>query len=100
MTKEKEIINKIDNTEEIKRFKELTKIISSNNKYKELIENFNENKDLYIKNDTLNIEIIKLRKELFKIDEVKEYLKLEKEIRFLVKKINNSISSIIDKKGC
>ena len=100
MTKEKEIINKIDNTEEIKRFKELTKIISSNNKYKELIENFNENKDLYIKNDTLNIEIIKLRKELFKIDEVKEYLKLEKEIRLLVKKINNSISSIIDKKGC
>ena len=96
----KEIINKIDNTEEIKRFKELTKIISSNNKYKELIENFNENKDIYIKNDSLNIEIIKLRKELFKIDEVKEYLKLEKEIRLLVKKINNSISSIIDKKGC
>ena len=68
---QKDIINKLDNTEEIKRFKELEKQIKSNKKYNSLMEKFNK------KNNPSNEEIIELRQELFKIDGVKEYLSLE-----------------------
>ena len=45
---------------------------------------------------TSNEEIIKLRKSLFEIEEVKEYSKLESEIRLYSKKISNEISSIVE----
>ena len=47
-----------------------------------------------------NEEIINLRKKLFKIDGVKEYLELEKEIRLFSKKISNTISSVVDNEHC
>ncbi len=92
--KQKDIINKIDNSDEIKRFKELEKQIKNNKEYISLMEDFNK------KNNPSNEEIIKLRKELFKIDGVKEYLSLENEIRLLSKKTSNIISSIVDNEHC
>ena len=47
-----------------------------------------------------NEEIIKLRKKLFEIDGVKEYLSLENEIRLFSKKTSNIISSIVDNEHC
>ena len=44
--------------------------------------------------------IIELRKKLFEIDGVKEYLELEKEIRLFSKKTSNIISSIVDNDKC
>ena len=99
-TKQKEIINKLNNSDEIKRFKMLEKQIKSNKEYNLLIEEFNKNKDSYEKENRLNEEIIKYRKELFKIDEVREYAKLEGEIRLLSRSISKSISSIVDKGKC
>jgi len=92
--KQKDIINKIDNSDEIKRFKELEKQIKNNKEYISLMEDFNK------KNNPSNEEIIKLRKELFKIDGVKEYLSLENEIRLLSKKTSSIISSIVDNEHC
>jgi cell fate (sporulation/competence/biofilm development) regulator YmcA (YheA/YmcA/DUF963 family) len=92
--KQKDIINKIDNSDEIKRFKELEKQIKNNKEYISLMNEFNK-----IDNPS-NEEIIKLRKELFKIEGVKEYLSLEKEIRFLSKQASNIISSIVDNEKC
>ena len=63
-------------------------------------EFFNKNKDKYINDNSLNKEIINLRKELFKINEIKDYLKLEKEIRLLTKDISNILTSIIDNHTC
>ncbi len=98
--KQEIIINMIDNHEKIKEFKRLEKIIKNNKKYNELLNNFNKNKDKYINDNSLNKEIINLRKELFKINEIKEYLKLEKEIRLLTKDISNILTSIIDNHTC
>ena len=44
-----EIINRIDNSEKVKRFKELEKIILSNEKYNSLVNDFNKNKEIYEK---------------------------------------------------
>ena len=92
--KQREIINKIDNSEEIKRFKELEKQIKNNKEYNSLMNEFNK-----IDNPS-NEEIIELRKKLFQIEGVKEYLDLEKEIRLFSKKTSNIISSIVDNEHC
>ncbi len=92
--KQKDIINKIDNSDEIKRFKELEKQIKNNKEYISLMNEFNK-----IDNPS-NEEIIELRKKLFQIEGVKEYLELEKEIRLFSKKTSNIISSIVDNEKC
>ena len=56
LQKQQDIINKIDNSEEIKRFKELEKQIKNNKEYNSLIDEFNK-----IENPS-NEEIIGLRK--------------------------------------
>lgn len=92
--KQKDIINKLDNSEEIKRFKELEKEIKNNKEYNSLMDEFNK-----IDNPS-NEDIIELRKKLFLIDGVKEYLSLENDIRLLSKKTSNIISSIVDDENC
>jgi len=89
-----EIINKIDNSDEIKRFKELEESIKNNKEYITLMNEFNK------QDNPSNEEIIELRKKLFQIDGVKEYLKLEKEIRLFFKKTSNIIASIVDNEKC
>jgi len=98
--KQEEIINKIDNSNEIKRFKELEKKIKSNKDYIRLTEEFENNRELYEKEDRLNEEIINYRKKIFLIDEVKEYAKIESDIRLLSKSISKTISSLVEKKNC
>ena len=98
--KQEEIIEKLNNSKEIKRFKELEKSIKNNEKYNRLAKEFKENKEKFEKENRLNEEIVKYRKELFKIDEVREYAKLEGEIRLLSKKISKTISSIVEKGKC
>ena len=98
--KQKDIINKIDNSKEVIKFKELEKFIKNNTKYKELISNFEKNKEEYEKKNILNSEIINLRKELFEINEIKEYAKLENDIRLLSKRISDIISSTVNSENC
>lgn len=92
--RQKRIINKIDNSDEIKRFKELEKQIKNNEKYISLMDDFNK------KENPSNEEIIELRKKLFKIEGVEEYLSLEKEIRLFSKETSKIISSIVDNESC
>ena len=94
LNKQQEIINKIDNSKEIKRFKELEKSIKNNKEYNSLMNEFNK-----IENPS-NEEIIELRQKLFQIDGVKEYLSLEQEIRLFSKKTSSIISSIVDNDKC
>ena len=89
-----EIINKIDNSDEIKRFKELEESIKNNKEYITLMNEFNK------QDNPSNEEIIELRKKLFQIDGVKESLELEKEIRLFSKKTSNIIASIVDNEKC
>lgn len=93
--KQKDIINKLNNSDEIKRFKELETSIKNNKEYNDLIKEFRKNESKYS-----NEDIIKLRKELFEIDGVKEYLKLESDIRLLSKNISKMISNIVDNDIC
>ena len=90
--KQNEIINLMDNCDEIKRFKELEIIIKNNDNYNNIVSKFNSNLD--------NNEIIKLRKELFDIKEIKEYSMLENEIRIFSKRLSDIISSIVEKDKC
>jgi cell fate (sporulation/competence/biofilm development) regulator YmcA (YheA/YmcA/DUF963 family) len=92
--RQKRIINKIDNSDEIKRFKELEKQIKNNEEYISLMDDFNK------KENPSNEEIIELRKKLFKIEGVEEYLSLEKEIRLFSKETGKIISSIVDNESC
>ena len=98
--KQEKIINNLSNSDEIKRFKELEKNIKNNPKYNELISDFDKNKSRYEEEGILNKEIINLRKSLFEIDELKEYAKLETDIRLLSRKISDIISSIVDTENC
>ncbi len=94
--KQDEIIEKIDNLKQVKRMKELINIIKSDKKYKSLMTEFNQNKEKYVKENILNEQIIILRKKLFEIDELKEYLSIQNDIRLLSININNIIKSIIN----
>ena len=98
--KQKDILKELDNSYEIKRFKELEKIIKNNTKYQDLIDEFEMNKNDYIEKNILNEETIKLRKKLFEIEEIKEYAKLETDIRLFSKKVSDIISSVVDKEKC
>lgn len=98
--KQDEIINKLNNLDDINSFKELEKKIKNNKKYNELVSVFEKNKTRYEKEGILNQEIINLRKELFEIDEVREYAKLESNIRLLSRKISDIISSIVNTENC
>lgn len=98
--KQNEIINDIDNLEEIKKIKELKEKLNNNKEYLSLLEEFNKNKRNYEKENTLNEEIIKLRNKLFEIDELKEYLSIQTNIRLLLVQINNIIKSIVNDKNC
>lgn len=86
------LIKEIDNTYEIKRFKILSKLIKSNKEYMAKINKLN--------NSNNNEEIISLRKELFNIPEIKEYMSLESDIRLFAKKVSNELSSIVKKHTC
>lgn len=90
------ILNKLDNTQEIKRLKELNKALNNNEEYLSLMNEFTNNKDNYIKNNTYNQELLLLRKKLFNINELNEYLQIQNNLRLLFTKINNVILSIID----
>ena len=91
--KQEEIIKKLDNSKEIKRFKELEKSIKNNKDYNRIIKELN-------KDNLSNEEIINLRKELFEIDEVREYAGLESQIRLFSKKTSKKISSIVKEDKC
>ena len=92
----KEILNKLDNTKEIKRLKELNIKLNNNEEYISLMNEFIANKDDYITNNVYNEKLIDIRKRLFKIEELNEYLKLQNELRLLFSNINNEILSILN----
>ncbi len=91
--KQEEIIKKLNDSYEIKRFKELEKNIMNNKEYNIIKKEF-DNENL------TNEEIINYRKELFKIEEVKEYANLESEIRLFSRKASKLISSIVNDNIC
>lgn len=76
--------------------KELKDKLNSNKEYLNLMSEFEKNKKLYIENNTLDDEIMTLRKKLFNIDELKEYLKIQNNLRLLSININNIILSVLD----
>ena len=88
--KQSEIINKINNLDEVKRLKELKRNLDKNEDYKRLMS----------KPITSNKELIEVRKELFKIDDYKEYQELYNKIKLFFLKINGIIVSIVDNKKC
>lgn len=98
--KQEEIIRNIDELEDIKRIKVLKDKIYNNSEYIKLIREFEDNKNKYIKDNILNDEMLELRKKLFEIDELKEYLKIQTNIRLLSVQINNIIKSVISDKNC
>ena len=90
------IKEKLDNTKEIKRLKELNNLLNHNEEYISLMSEFEKNKNDYIKNNTYNEELVNLRKKLFSIDELNEYLKIQNELRLLFSKVNNIIISVVE----
>ncbi len=95
-----EIINKIDNLEEIKQLKELIKKLNSNEEYISLMKEFEKNQKKYINDNIIRDKVIELRKKLFQIDELKQYVTNLTTIRLFSNKISNIISSIVDYKNC
>ena len=90
------IIKKLDNTDEVKRLNQLNKILNNNSEYLSLMNDFINNKDSYIENGKYNEEVLNLRKKLFSINELTEYLRLQNNLRLLSAQINNIILSIIE----
>ena len=94
--KVEKIIEKVDSTKEIKRFRKLNELLNNNHEYISLMSEFEKNRDSYIKNNTYNEELINIRKKLFSIEELKEYLKLQSDLRITFTKVNNIILSVLD----
>ena len=90
------IKQKLDNTDEIKRLKELNEILNDNKEYNILMNEFISNKDEYIQNNIYNQKLIELRKKLFSIPELNEYLKIQNNLRLLFTQINNIIFDIVN----
>ena len=91
----KEILEKLDNTKEIKRLKELNLKLNNNKNYIDLMKEFTTNKESYIKNNIYEEKLIEVRKKLFEIDELNEYLSIQNDLRLLFSKINNIIFNTI-----
>ena len=90
------IKQKLDKEEKILRLKMLQQKINSNKDYLSLMKQFDDNKDNYIEKNIYNEQLLKVRKKLFEIPELTEYLKLQSELRLEFTKINSIILSIID----
>lgn len=95
-----EIINKIDNLYEVKKLKELIQKLNNNDEYIHLMKEFEKNQVNYVKDNVLKEKIIELRKKLFEIEELKEYLSIESNLRLFSNQISNIISSIVNEKNC
>lgn len=91
--KQDEIIEKINELSEVKKYKELKKILNSNEKYNNLLKEAGEyenNRD----------KIIEIRKELFLIPEFKEYITLDTTLRMYFGKIGKIITNIVSNHTC
>lgn len=95
-----EIINKIDNLDEVKKLKELIQKLNNNDEYIYLMKEFEKNQVNYVKDNVLKEKIIELRKKLFEIEELKEYLSIESNLRLFSNQISNIISSIVNERNC
>lgn len=95
-----EIINKIDNLGEVKKLKELIQKLNNNDEYIHLMKEFEKNQVNYVKDNVLKEKIIELRKKLFEIEELKEYLSIESNLRLFSNQISNIISSIVNERNC
>lgn len=94
--KVKNVIELIDNTEDVIKIKELKNKINNNEEYIKLMNEFIENKDSYVNNNSIEEEIKKLRKKLFSIGELEEYLKIQNNLRLLSININNIILDVLN----
>lgn len=93
--KQEEIINMIENLDDVSRFNELKEKINSNETYLSLMKEFEDNKDKYEKEGILKEKIIEVRKKIFEIEELKEFLNISNNMRLLSIQISNIISNIV-----
>ena len=70
--KVKNVIELIDNSEDVIKIKELKNKINNNEEYLKIMNEFVENKDSYVNNNSIEEEIKKLREKLFSIEELEE----------------------------
>lgn len=98
--KEIEIINEIEKMEETKKIRRLLNDIKNNDEYISLINEFDKNRKYYEENGLFKEKIMELRKKLFSIDEIKEYMNLLTNFRLLSIRISKIISSVIDESNC
>ena len=94
--KVKNVIELIDNSEDVIKIKELKNKINNNEEYLKLMNEFIENKDSYVNNNSIEEEIKKLREKLFSIEELEEYLKIQNNLRLLSININNIILDVLN----
>ena len=64
------------------------------------MKEFEKNQVNYVKDNVLKEKIIELRKKLFEIEELKEYLSIESNLRLFSNQISNIISSIVNERNC
>lgn len=95
-----EIIDKIENLDEVKKIRDLIEKLNTNDEYISLMKDFEKNQINYVKDNTLKEKIIELRKKLFEIEDLKEYLSIETNLRLFSNQISNIISSIVNDKNC
>ena len=93
--KQNEIINMIENLEDVKKLNKLKEKINSNKTYLSLMKEFEDNKEKYKKDGILNKKKIEVRKKIFEIEEIKEFLGISNNMRLLSIRISNIISDIV-----
>ncbi len=82
------LISKIDDSEQVKRIKELNKKLSKDKELKKLIEDYSISRDESIKSKIIDNELFK------------EYKLNETDINLFIMDINSRLKSINGNKGC
>lgn len=83
-----EIIDKINNSKEMKRIFKLKESINNDSNIQGIINEFNIKKD----------SITKVK--LYNIDSVKEYILIQNEIDYLIMYLNKELNSLTNNKTC
>ena len=93
--KQEEIINMIENLDDVNRFNGLKEKLNSNKTYLSLMKEFENNKEKYEKDGILKEKTLEVRKKIFEIEDLKEFLNISNNMRLLSIRISNIISDIV-----
>lgn len=100
MNKVDEVITIINDSDTLKRLRQLRDEMDKNNELSSLFKHFNELKKEYENTSIITPSFIKSKEELYKHPLVSEYRSILSEVNLSLLKFNNKINSLTNSTSC